>query len=149
MGPQLPGDVTRPVDNRQNAGWKPAARKRAMRRRTFILSGFSFLLLAGGSAAGLVHASVPSNGAFPWTPTSATPTPTISGNEPSPPGGIGNTRSDLEQVYGSASGLRGTMVSFSNGGVAASFTVDRAYSLLVSFGGVPVTDLDVARARIQ
>lgn len=119
-----------------------------MLRRTFLLTGFSTLALAAGSAVGLTRTSVTAAGAFPWTPTSSTPTPTINANQVSPPGGLGNTRSDLESTYGNPDGLKGTMVSFQNGSVAASFEASRAIQLLITFNA-PVGDLDQARARIK
>jgi hypothetical protein len=120
-----------------------------MRRRTFVLSGVGFILLATGSAAGLAHASVASIGPFPWAPPASMAVPTISPNEPSPPGGIGNSLKDLEQTYGSPDGLQGTMISFRKGAIAATFTVQRATSVFVSFGNTPVPELEIARGRIQ
>src|SRR5215472_1217442 len=126
-----------------------AARKHAMLRRTFLVSGFTVVLLAAGSAIGLGHATVSFAGGFPWTPTTPTPTPALPGNEASPPGGLGNTKGDLEATYGTTDGLQGTMLSYRRGALAASFTRDRATSLLVNFGSPPVTDLGIARGRVQ
>jgi hypothetical protein len=120
-----------------------------MLRRTFLLSGFTVVLLAAGSAIGFGHATVSSAGGFPWTSTTPTPAPALPGNEASPPGGLGNTKRDLEATYGATDGLQGTMLSYRSGSLAASFTLDRATSLLVNFGNPPVTDLGIARGRVQ
>ncbi len=72
--------------------------------------------------------------------------------EPSPPGGLGNTRGDLERVYGTPTGLRGTMIAYRNGTYAATYAAGRAQAVLLSFdsladGGRPT--LEVARQRAQ
>jgi len=72
--------------------------------------------------------------------------------EPSPPGGLGNTRGDLERVYGTPTGLRGTMIAYRNGTYAATYAGGRAQAVLLSFdsiadGGRPT--LEAARQRAQ
>lgn len=106
------------------------------------------MAVAAGSAVGLTRASVTASGPFPWTPTSSTPTPVVSSNQVSFPGGLGNTRTDLEKTYGRAHGLKGTMFSFRNGAIAATFSGSRATQILVTFAA-PVADLDQARAQVK
>lgn len=106
------------------------------------------MVVAAGSAVGLTRASVTATGAFPWTPTSSTPTPVVRSNQVSFPGGLANTRTDLEKTYGRPRGLKGTMFSFRDGAIAATFSGSRATQILVTFA-TPVTDLDQARTRVK
>lgn len=120
-----------------------------MLRRTFLLSGFSIVLVAAGSAAGLAHPSVDAANVLPWTPISARPTPTVEPDEASLPGGLGNTRADLEHQYGAPKGLKGTMVAYRQGTIAVSYVDERATAILVSFSGEALTDLGAARAKVK
>lgn len=119
-----------------------------MLRRTFLICGLSLIAVAAGSAAGLTRTSVTAAGPFPWTPTSSTPTPVVSANQVSAPGGLGNTRTDFEETYGTPTGLQGTMVAFRDGAVAATFDGSRATRVLITFAK-PVDDLDRARAQVK
>lgn len=76
-------------------------------------------------------------------------TPVASSDEPAPPGGIGNKRSDIEQLYGQPTGLTGTMIGYKSGNVAAIYTNGRATSLLVTFPAPDQLSLQAAHARIQ
>lgn len=78
---------------------------------------------------------------------STSPTPSSS-DEPSPPGGLGNRRGDLEKVYGGPTGLQGTMIAYHAGQYAATYVDNRATAVLVSYATGPVA-LATARKRTR
>lgn len=103
------------------------------------------LVLVTVSALWFSGASITS--AFNQSAAASTPAALV--DEPAPAGGIGNTRSNIEQVYGQPTGLTGTMIGYKNGQDAATYTHDRATSLLVSFPGQDQLTLQAAHSRIQ
>jgi len=115
-----------------------------MIRRYVVALAFS-LVLVTASALWFSGASITS--AFNQSGPSATSA--ASADEPAPTGGIGNTRANLEQVYGQPTGLTGTMMGYENGRAAATYTNARATSLLVTFSGQDQSSLQAAHARIQ
>lgn len=118
-----------------------------MIRRSFLLSGSAFVVVAAASLAGWGNAGL-SAARLPWTPT-ASARLTAAPDEPSPPGGLGNRRADLERVYGPPTGLRGTMLAYQNGAFAAGYRGDRATSLLLSFRPAHLSPLAAARQRVR
>jgi hypothetical protein len=121
----------------------------AMVRRTFLLTSASFLLIAAGSTLGLTHASESSAGLEATSSLATTTTPAPNPEDPSPPGGLGNRRADLEKLYGQPTGLRGTMIAYQKGAPAVTYRQDRASALLVSFDATSRVSLEQARTRIQ
>jgi hypothetical protein len=111
----------------------------------FLVFAFVGLLLVGfatGIARGasvFVAASPPS--------VQSTPTPSDP-NEPSPDFGLGNTRTTIERILGSPSGLKGTMISYEGGNVAFSYQDGRASGVLIAMSGNDGT-LDRARQKVQ
>ena len=81
-------------------------------------------------------------------PTS-TPTATAAPGEPSPPGGLGNTRADVEKVLGRPTGLKGTMIAYGEGTAAVSYTDGRAVGILVPFDIPPASTLAARRKAVQ
>src|SRR5438309_11836716 len=112
----------------------------AMVRRAIIGLGLIACFLAAVAVVATSNATLVSAGPFPWTPT--VPTPSVSDNELSPAGGLGNTRQDLERAYGAPAGLQGTMISYLGGAYAVSYDQDRAVHLLVNFGNGQSSNLD-------
>lgn len=85
-----------------------------------------------------------------WYPTSEpTLTPPDPSAQPSPAGGIGNERSDIEAVYGIPSGLRGTMIGYQNGSIGVSYTDGRATALLLPLTATPNPHLAEAHRAVQ
>lgn len=85
-----------------------------------------------------------------WYPSGETTvTPVDPRDQPSPAGGIGNERSDIEAVYGIPSGLRGTMIGYRNGSVGVSYSDGRATALLLPFTSVPDPDFAAAHRAVQ
>jgi len=115
-----------------------------MIRRYLVPVAFS-LVLVTVSALWFSGASITSafNQSGPAASTAA------STREPAPAGGIGDTRANLEKVYGQPTGLTGTMIGYENGKTAATYTNDRATSLLLAFPGQDNVSLPAAHARIQ
>lgn len=113
-----------------------------MHRPISILLGAALLVIVIGSFAvwSLVDPTLALSGSVVREPT---PTGRAT-DEPSPHGGLGNTRDDVESAYGVPGGLQGTMISYQNGHYAATYLNGRATALLVSFARSPTT---VANAR--
>ncbi len=120
-----------------------------MQRRPSLLAGVSALLLFAGSLFGVTRVTATSAGPFLWTSTTPTPTLVADANEPSPPGGIGNTRANLERTYGEPGGLQGTMISYLGGDRAVTYRGGRALGVLVRFGAGQGIGLDQARAKVE
>lgn len=118
-----------------------------MRRRVILPLMASVLILGVGILLQLGRLSPTAALSFPldapFTPT-VSPTPTVASDEPSLPGGLGNRRRDLESVFGSPTGLRGTMIAYLDGEYAVTYTDGRATSFLISYRDSPVP-LTVAR----
>lgn len=117
-----------------------------MLRRATILAVLVLLLAAVATAAQVSHVSPtdalsisPSARSRPMATSTA-----VASNEPSPPGGLGNTRIDLETVYGDPTGLQGTMIAYHKGRYAATYVNRRATAILVSYGSAP-SSLAMAR----
>src|SRR5579884_2020822 len=111
-----------------------------MLRRATIFAALALLVAAIVVSARV--GSVSPTDAFSLSPMAgprptATRTATAS-DEPSPPGGLGNTRDDLEQIYGAPTGLQGTMTAYHDGRYAATYVNGRATAILISYGtGAP------------
>jgi len=119
-----------------------------MVRRLALFAVAALLLIAIGGASRLGHLSpvaALSLVSFGEPPASPTPAPFT---QPSPRGGLGNTRRDLEGIYGRPTGLQGTMTAYDDGKYAATYVDDRATAVLLSFSADPVT-LAAARARAR
>jgi hypothetical protein len=119
-----------------------------MPRRIWIVIAAGVLVVVSLAGFGLSHASLVSAGYLPWTPIAEVSTPVPDPNQPSPDGGLGNTRANIERVDGSPTGLHGTMIAYQSGQVAITFTNDRATSVFVDLSAKPITSLDQARAQI-
>lgn len=121
-----------------------------MLRRVVILGAAVLLMIAIGGAVQFgyvsptVALSIAPNAAALTSPTS---TP-VSSNQPSPPGGLGNSRDDLEKAYGSPTGLQGTMIAYREGKYAATYVDGRATSVLVSYPTAPPS-LEASRAAMR
>lgn len=119
-----------------------------MRRRTVIVAGASVVSSLASSALRFTRATASASGSTPWTGPTAAPTPALSPDQVSPPGGLGNTRRDVEKIFGPPTGLQGTMIAYQNGTRAATFDRDRAAAILISFGGARGATFDQARTAI-
>ena len=119
-----------------------------MFRRLALLAGAALLLIAIGSASRLDHLSrVVALSFVPLGEPTASPTPAPF-TQPSPRGGLGNTRRDLEDVYGRPTGLQGTMIAYHDGKYAATYVADRATAVLLNYSADPV-NLVTARERAR
>ena len=77
------------------------------------------------------------------------PSPTAAPDEPSPPGGLGNTRADVEKVLGSPTGLKGTMIAYGEGSAAVNYADGRAIGILVPFDTPLASTLAARRKAVQ
>lgn len=121
-----------------------------MRRRVGILAATACLVIAIGGAVqfapGLPIAALTGAASADRV---ATATPLVeSSAEPSPPGGLGNLRADLEDRYGPPTGLQGTMIAYQNGRYAVTYSDGRATAILVNFPTAP-SSLAEARAAVR
>jgi hypothetical protein len=118
-----------------------------MLRRTLIAAGASVVIITGCQAMGL---SVPNlSSARLLNLPGSTPTATaVASKEPSPSGGLGNSRSDLDAAYGSPNGLRGTMLSYAGGTRAVSYVDNKAEGILLTFSASDPPGLPDARKRV-
>ncbi|HVC33778.1 MAG TPA: hypothetical protein VNL16_09740 [Chloroflexota bacterium] len=117
-----------------------------MLRRVVIFCAAALLLIAiaGTVQLGQVDPTVAlSLALLAGPPAIPTPTPAAS-DEPSPRGGLGNSRKDVEAAFGLPTGLQGTMIAYRDGQYAATYADGRATAILVSFADSPRT-LAVAR----
>jgi|GEM_PF-5324065 len=115
-----------------------------MRRRWLIPAGVSLLVVLA-SVLWFNGASITSA----FDPSPAGPTPSAQSDNPAPPGGIGNQRAEIEKVYGTPTGLSGTMIGYENGKVAATYQDNRAVSLLFVFPTPEKLTLQEAHDRVQ
>jgi hypothetical protein len=121
-----------------------------MLRRVELLGATVLLMIAIGMA--VLFSRVSPTAAFPDS-LSVIPRPTAtstpaSTDEPSPPGGLGNSRDDLESVYGSPTGLEGTMTAYRDGKYAATYVDERAMAILVNYQDAPLA-LAAARKAVH
>ncbi len=118
-----------------------------MLRRATIFAALALLLaaIAGSARVGRVSPTDALSISSMAGPRPSATSTAAGADEPSPPGGLGNTRDDLEQIYGVPTGLQGTMIAYHDGRFAATYVNGRATAILVSYGSAP-SKLSTARA---
>jgi hypothetical protein len=129
---------------------KTAVLQYATVHRNILLLAVSLALVAAVTVVGFARSDVnPAADLSSAAPMrAATPVPVAAAHQPSPPGGLGNTQADLEQVDGQPTGLAGTMIAYRNGRYAATYLNGRATQVLESFEAQPAS-LAHAKAAVE
>lgn len=116
-------------------------------RRSLLFLGVGLFLVAVGSTVKFAQIN-PSLALYAEAVPTTSSTAKVA-SEPSPPGGLGNTRNNLEKLYGQPTGLQGTMTAYHNGKEAATYTNGRATALLLTFSANRPTSLAAGRKATQ
>ena len=111
-----------------------------MLRRVTILIGAALLLIVVGGAVEFNQTSLTAA----LSDHATTPVARNPSDEPSPRGGLGNTRADVESAFDRPTGLQGTMTAYQDGKYAVTYVNGRATAILLSYSASPVK---LAQAR--
>jgi hypothetical protein len=121
----------------------------AMLRRTFLVAGLGLAIVAVGRADSFASTRAEESGEASFFGLPGPEVAVIDGNQASLSGGLGNTRSDIDEAYGQPQGLLGTMLSYRDGAIGVRFTQERATAILVRLSDPPTNDVDLAREKVR